>query len=292
MGPRASTEVALGGAAASRLLPTGGAGGVALTVWALRRAGLATRPATRTLLTFLVLLYSVFLASIALAGTTLALGLAHSDGPLALSAIPAAAAFVAIGLALAIGLRRPPAELRPLGRVRAGAAVLGGAVRDAMALLRTGDVRLLGAPLWWAADAAVLYAMLNAFGAPPAFAVVVLSYFLGQVFNTVPLPGAVSGGMVGVLLAFGVDADLALVSVLAYRAVAIWLPAPAGLVALGGLRKTIARWSREDQTVEAPERPVAVAAPAAPEASAPVPAAPRAPARELRGWPRAEAAAI
>jgi hypothetical protein len=34
--------------------------------------------------------------------------------------------------------------------------------------------------------------------------------------------------------------------VLAYRAIAIWLPAPIGLVALGSLRRTIARWGRED----------------------------------------------
>ena len=74
--------------------------------------------------------------------------------------------------------------------------------------------------------------MLDAFGTPPALAVVVLAYFVGQVANTLPVPGAVSGGMVGVLLAFGVDADLAVVSVLAYRAVAIWLPAPFGLRAL------------------------------------------------------------
>ena len=67
-----------------------------------------------------------------------------------------------------------------------------------------------------------------------------LAYFVGQVANTIPVPGAASGGLVGVLLAFGVDADLALGSVLAYRAVAIWLPAPIGLVALSGLRRTMA----------------------------------------------------
>ena len=71
--------------------------------------------------------------------------------------------------------------------------------------------------------------MLHALGAPPSLAVVVLAYFVGQVANTIPIPGAVSGGMVGVLLAFGVETDLALASVLAYRSVAIWLPAPIGL---------------------------------------------------------------
>ena len=45
---RASAQVTLAGAAVTRLLPTGGAGGVALTLWALRRTGLESREATRT----------------------------------------------------------------------------------------------------------------------------------------------------------------------------------------------------------------------------------------------------
>ena len=99
--------------------------------------------------------------------------------------------------------------------------------------------------------------MLHALGAPPALAVVVLGYFVGQVANTIPIPGAVSGGMVGVLLAFGVDPALALASVLSYRSLAIWLPAPVGLAALGGLRRTIARWGAEERrrrSSAAPER--------------------------------------
>ena len=136
-------------------------------------------------------------------------------------------------------------------------------MRDAIALVRSGDARLLGAPAWWAFDAAVLWAMLNALGAPPSLAVVVLAYFVGQVANTIPIPGAVSGGMVGVLLAFGVDADLALASVLAYRSVAIWLPAPIGLAALGGLRRTFARWESQDAApAAAPARERTIALPA------------------------------
>ena len=78
-----------------------------------------------------------------------------------------------------------------------------------------------------------------------------LGYFVGMVANTIPLPGAVSGGMVGVLLAFGVEADLALASVLSYRALAIWLPAPVGLAALGSLRRTVARWGAEGEAAPA-----------------------------------------
>ena len=65
LGLRESTQITLGGAAATRLLPTAGVGGAAVTLWSLRRAGLGGRGAARTLLTFLVLLYSVFLGSIA-----------------------------------------------------------------------------------------------------------------------------------------------------------------------------------------------------------------------------------
>jgi uncharacterized membrane protein YbhN (UPF0104 family) len=262
LGLRESTQVTLGGAAATRLLPTAGVGGAAMTLWALRRAGLGSRGATRTLLGFLIVLYSVFLAAIAASGGLIALGLAHGDGPLALSAIPAGAATLAIVAGLALGARRPqaaPAAPRRAARLHAAADVFGEAIRDAIVHVRSADLRLLGALAWWTFDAAVLWAMLHAFGAPPPFAVVVLAYFVGQVGNTIPIPGAVSGGIVGVLVAFAVPADLALVSVLAYRAIAIWLPAPIGLVALGSLRRTMTRWSDEDAPAEPAPAPVPVA---------------------------------
>jgi putative heme transporter len=259
LGLRASAEITLGGAAATRLLPTGGVGGAALTIWAFRRAGLDGREATRTLLAFLVLMYSVFLAAIALAGGALALGLAASDGPLALSAVPAACAALAIAGALALAARRPTVDGPGVrarfaagrrARLCAGAIeaprAIGVAVRDALMLVRSRDARLLGAVAWWAFDGAVLWAMLHALGEPPAVMVVVLAYLVGQVANTIPVPGAVSGGMVGVLAGFGVETDLAIASVLAYRSVAIWLPAPIGLAALGRLRRTVAGWSGRD----------------------------------------------
>jgi uncharacterized membrane protein YbhN (UPF0104 family) len=232
IGVRESAEITLSGAAATRLLPTGGVGGAALTVWALRRSGLPSREAARTLLAFLCVLYSVFLGTIAIAGGLLALGLVAGRGPLALSALPAAGAALAILAALGLAARAKPGSV-------------GSGVRDAIAIVRSRDLRLLGAPAWWAFDAAVLWAMLHALGTAPPLAVVALGYFVGQVANTIPVPGAVSGGMVGVLLAFGVEPDLALASVLAYRSVAIWLPAPFGLAALASLRRTVARWGRE-----------------------------------------------
>src|SRR5215207_7561879 len=107
LGLRASTQVTLGGAAATRLLPTGGVGGAALTLWALRRAGLGLRDASRTLFAFLAVLYSVFLASIAVTGGGIALGLFHGDGPPALGAVPAGVAMLAMAAALGLAARRP-----------------------------------------------------------------------------------------------------------------------------------------------------------------------------------------
>ena len=272
---RASAEVTMAGAAATRLLPTAGAGGAALTLWAIARTGLGTRRGGHVLLTFLVLLYTVFLAGIAASGAAIALGAAGGAGHRVVAGAAAVAALAAIAAAASLGLRPP----RGAGRLARGAAALGAAVRDARGILRAGDPRLLGAVAWWGFDAMVLWATFHALGEPPALPVLAFAYFAGQVGNTIPLPGAVSGGMVGTLLAFGVAPDLALTSVFAYRAVAIWLPAPAGLVALGALRARVARWTAED-AAPAEAEPAAVAAPVALPAEPPfaltvVPAGPR-----------------
>jgi hypothetical protein len=163
--------------------------------------------------------------------------------------------------------------------VLSGGRLIGGGVRDGLVMLRRPDPRMLGALAWWTFDAAVLWAMLHAFGAPPSLAVVALAYFVGQAGNTLPIPGAVSGGIVGVLVAFGVGADVALVSVLAYRSVAIWLPAGIGLATLPSLRTTLARWKAADAEPEPQAEPARVLPrpvelfPAAPVCSVAVPEA-------------------
>jgi len=255
VGVRESAQITLAGAAATRLLPTAGAGGLALALWALRQAGLRSRAATRTLLVFLVVLYSVFLAAIVLSGAALALGLVSNDGPAELSAIPAAAAALGIVFCVALASHRgvvpvagesgDPDRDERRRRITASARFVGDAVRDASGLVRTGDPRLAGAIAYWAFDAAVLWAMLHAVGSPPVLPVIVLAYFVGQVANTVPIPGSVSGGIAGVLIAFGVAPELALPSVLAYRTVAVWLPSPLAIAAVPALRATIARWRRD-----------------------------------------------
>src|SRR6185295_14486160 len=54
-------EINMAGLAATRLFSAGGAGGIALTYWALRRAGMGTRQTAARMDAFLVLLYTVYL---------------------------------------------------------------------------------------------------------------------------------------------------------------------------------------------------------------------------------------
>lgn len=265
---RASYEITMAGHAATRVLATAGAGGVALTAWAMRRSGMERRAVATRMVTFLVLLYSVYMAALVVVGVGLATGLLPGGGSAAMTLVPAA--FGALVIAAVLAMPRLPADLGErasarfdepgrLGRLAiavAGApAALGEGVRVALGMARRARPGLLGALAWWGFDIAVLWACLEAFGAAPAVAVVVMAYFVGMLANTLPLPGGVGGvdgGMIGALLAFGVDPSLAVVGVLAYRGFAFWLPIAPGAVAVLQLRRTVARWGREDSS-EAPE---------------------------------------
>jgi uncharacterized membrane protein YbhN (UPF0104 family) len=51
--------------------------------------------------------------------------------------------------------------------------------------------------------------------------------------------------MIAAFAAFGIDAGLALVAVLVYRAFAFWLPTIPGAIAYFQLRRTVERWTAE-----------------------------------------------
>ena len=61
--------------------------------------------------------------------------------------------------------------------------------------------------------------------------------------NLLPIPGGVGGvegGMIGAFAAFGVDAGLAVVAVLVFRAFTFWLPLLPGVIAF--FRSAGDRW--------------------------------------------------
>ncbi|WP_372788257.1 YbhN family protein [Paraconexibacter sp.] len=259
---RAAGELTLAGVVASRVLAAGGAGGIALTAWALRRSGLSVREVRARLAGFLVLLYAVYMVGLALAATGLRIGLFPGPAPFGVTVIPGAFAVGVILLAVVLALVPPDLDSRVgapeqqtrrsrADRARRGLATVpatvSAGVREAFGLLRARHPAILGGVvLWWAADIAVLWACFHAFDvAPPATAVLVVAYFTGMLGNLIPLPGGVGGvegGMVGVLLAFGVATGPAVLAVLAYRLYAFWLPIIPGSVAYFQLVRRVRIW--------------------------------------------------
>ncbi len=241
-------RLTLAGVAASRLLAAAGAGGIALTGWALARMGMSAHTVATRLATFFLLLYAVFMGALVVAGFGLSVGWLAGPAPFGLTVVPAlfAASVIVAALVLALvpprfGRVRGHAQRPGEGRgkriarfVAAAPATLGSGVRGAEALVRARDPALAGALVWWTCDLLVLWAAMHAFGAPPLPGVLVMSYFVGQLANVLPVPGgigAVEGGMVGALVAFGEPAGLALAAVLTYRAFAFWLPTVPGAIA-------------------------------------------------------------
>jgi uncharacterized membrane protein YbhN (UPF0104 family) len=257
---RESYLITMAGVAATRLLATAGAGGIALTAWALRRSGMERREVGASMTSFMVLLYAVFFAAVLVDGVLLRAGVLPGSHPIGLTVVPAVIAGLIIALAASAALiprdldRRwadapgwfPQALLRRIGAV---AGTLGAGVAGAIREVRCLRPGLLGAVLWWAGDVATLWAAFHAFGAAPPIGVIVMGYFVGQVGNTLPLPGGiggVEGGMIGAFVAFGVGGHLALVSVLAYRAFAFWLPTVPGGLAYFRLTRIVKGWDAAD----------------------------------------------
>jgi uncharacterized protein (TIRG00374 family) len=259
-----SYQITMAGLAATRLFAAGGAGGIALTVWALRRSGMRPRVVACREVAFLVLLYGVYMATFVIVGLGLYFGIFEGPAPFAATVIPAIFGGVVILVFLAMALI--PGDLERLvgrwtspehrfghtmQRLAALPATAATGIRTAIGLVRAKDPKLLGAIGWWGFDIAVLWACFHAFGKPPPQAVIVMCYFIGMLGNALPLPGGiggVDGGMIGAFTVFGVNAELAVVSVLAYRAFAFWLPTLPGAVAYLQLRKTVQRWREEGPT--------------------------------------------
>jgi uncharacterized membrane protein YbhN (UPF0104 family) len=259
LGLRDSYDITLAGTAVTRLLPTAGLGGAAVTVWALRSAGVGSREVAERLIAFLVLLYGVYMGALVLGGGAVAVGLVHVPGASAVGlvafTIGAGIPLALVGVAWAPGLltlalgargRRSSGRLALLAsRAQAHAPVLRAALKRTLTELRRPHAALVGALAWWGFDIAVLFAMLHAFGAAPGPLALILAYFLGTLFNVVPLPGSLSGGLAGMLVVLGVAAAPAIAAVLAYRAVAVWLPAASGVPSVARLHGSVAGWRRQ-----------------------------------------------
>lgn len=267
IGWRSGYQITMAGAVATKLLAAGGAGGIALTVWALRAAGLSAGSVARRMTSFELLLYAVFMLALVVFGGGLAIGLFPGNSPRALTLVPAVFGAGVILLVLGMGVSADRAERR-LSRLsrhggRAGAlfsklarvpGTLHAGVESTTEILRAPKPGLLGAVAYWALDIATLWAGFRAFGALPPVAVLVLGYLVGQLANALPIPGGVGGvegGMIGSFIAFGVNGSTAVLAVLAYRIISFWLPVLPGSVAYLQLRGAVGRWREQDHPASA-----------------------------------------
>jgi uncharacterized membrane protein YbhN (UPF0104 family) len=242
LGVRRSGLITLAATAATRLVAAGGAGGIAVTTWALARAGHGTRQAAKQVSQHLVATYGVFMAMVIVVGTGLAIA---GEDPL-LSAVPAVVAALIVVLFMAV-IQAPDWLSRRLDtgprwrrRLLAAPQALADGAHFTVELVRRRERGLWGTVLWWVFDIATLWACFRAFGGHPVVPELVMAYLLGMLGNLLPLPGGVGGvegGMVGACAAFDMNASIALVAVLAYRAISVWLPALPGVLALATLRR-------------------------------------------------------
>lgn len=267
---RVSLEIPLAGIAAIRLVAAAGAGGVAVTVWALRHAGMSAEVIACRMVASLVIQYSVYLAALIVGGLGLWAGVFPGGGSVVITLIPAAIAAVIAAAIIGLALMPRDVEQRLGGvadrpgvrgwiaeRLAKAPAALGSGVRTAGDLIRHRPLGLLGAMAYWGFDIAVLGVSFHAFGAIVPVAVLVVGYFLGTLGNLLPLPGGiggVEGGMIGAFVAFGIPARSAVVAVLAYRAISFWLPTLPGIAGYVGLRSTVRHWRTDG--VDRPADPV------------------------------------
>jgi uncharacterized membrane protein YbhN (UPF0104 family) len=243
---RTSTEIGLSELAANSVLSVGGAGGLALGAWILRRGGMPAAHIAKRTVAFFLLTSLTNVSFLVLGGLGLATGVLAGASNRWLGLAPAVAGVIAVGLALAARtLAATVGRRAPRARVARVARTVAGGVEEALRLLRTGDpALLLGAMGYMLFDVAMLGVCFVAFGndVPPA-GLLLVAYIIGQLGSLIPLPGGiggVDGGLIGTLVLYGVDAADAAVAVLAYRALVLTIPAILGLPALAVLRRRLA----------------------------------------------------
>jgi uncharacterized protein (TIRG00374 family) len=262
-------EINMAGVAATLLFSAGGAGGVALTYWALRRAGMARRDVARRMVAFVSLHYAFYPLALIVFGLLLRTGLVSGKSSVELTIVPAGVAglLIVIGVLIALIPSDLERRLAPYAHgekarsfVRSAAkfpATMGEGFRFALSLFAhpsRGGLALIGAAGFWAASIGVLWASFHALGVHVPLAVVVQGYFLGMVANLFPLApagvGAVDAGMIGAFVLFGIPEETVFPAILVFRLISFWMPIPPGVVAFFQLRHRVKLWEEEGLPIE------------------------------------------
>jgi uncharacterized protein (TIRG00374 family) len=255
---RVSYQIGMSEVGANAVLPTGGAGGLALGAWALKRGGMPASEIARRTAAFFLLTSVANVLGVILIGAALAVRVLPGETNLALTALPAAIAAASIVGSLLAG--RGAARLhRRLQANEASASskrstlvlktlvAIADGVNEAVALLREGNAWLIAGILAYLIfDIMILWAGFRAFGAAPPVAILAIAYLIGELGGLIPVPGGIGGvdaGLVGTFVLYNVPITAAASAVLAYRAIALWVPAVVGSAAFIWLRRTLRRES-------------------------------------------------
>jgi uncharacterized protein (TIRG00374 family) len=260
----ASLQITMSGLAATALFSAAGAGGIAVTYWALRKAGMSRRRAACRMVAFLAILYSVYLISLIVFGVLLRSGAVSGEAPVSVTVIPAAVAGGVLLVLLMVTLipgdaerrvrqfERFPRFAKVAGRVATVPATLASGIRTAIDHLRNprlGPQAYLAAIGYWAGNIGILWASFHAFGVHVPLAVVVQGFFVGMVANLAPSPaagvGTVDAGLIGSFVVFGLPSDAVFPAVLIFRLIGFWLPIPVGVAAYLRLLGTAHEWESE-----------------------------------------------
>ncbi len=266
---RESYQITMAGLAATRLFSAGGAGGIVLTYWALRKAGMGARESARRMVAFLVVLYGAYVFAVIAFGVLLRTGVLSGEAPASITIVPAAIAGVLLAVFLLVtlvpeDLQRRLSHLQGEGRLARFALWLAGlpetlanGVRTALGIARhprRGWPAMLGAVGFWAANVTILWASFKSLGVSVPLGEIVIGFFVGMAANLVPAPagvGAVDGGLIGAFAIFGYPLDTVIAAVLIFLLLAFYAPVPPGVIAFFQLRRTVARWDADQSSAAA-----------------------------------------
>jgi uncharacterized membrane protein YbhN (UPF0104 family) len=248
---RFSFELGMAEQATNVLVPTGGAGGLALGAWALRQGGMSTEHIGRRSVAFFVLTSVPNFVCAAVFGPVLLSGLFHGKIPFIPTLVFSVLAW-ASALFIIVLPRLLPDRPRATGRswankVRTGLAIGADGIRDVGEIIRSRRWgAILGAIGYLGFDIAALLVAFAAFGDTPPLGPIIFAYVIGQLGGLIPLPagiGGTDGGLIGAMVLYGSPLSQAAAAVLAYRAFQLTVPAVIGTVSFVALRRELARTS-------------------------------------------------
>lgn len=247
-GGRMDVRLAWAQLGAGMFIPGGSLSSVSAGAWLLHRLGLPLKRIAERQLALSFLNTAIDALTLIVVGLALAVGVLPGSRNLLLTLLPAAvaAAGVAAALIAAARIKRHGRREHPRHvRTAEAFATLADSVQDTRALLvhRSGWKAVAGALAYLFFDVLVLFTVFTAIHAHPAptFGVVVLAYIIGALGGSIPLPASVGsvGGMVGMLILYGVGHNVAVAAVLLYQAVGLLVPFVGGGIAYLLLRRQL-----------------------------------------------------